>query len=124
MNIVASTCVVCTKDYDACKCEAGPYERAENGTYRTVPHLDQKTLRGFLRARRTKMHLTLGQLARKLGPRWDVPRLAALEHGRAHWRALTEEDFGILAFALDTDIEKLIELSGLCPHCLGTGRKG
>jgi transcriptional regulator with XRE-family HTH domain len=77
----------------------------------------------LVRSKREEQGLSLGQLARKLGERWDVARLSAVEHDRAHAKALGQEDFELLSIALDVDVDLLIEESGVCPHCLGTGKK-
>jgi hypothetical protein len=123
MGIVAAPpCAVCKKERGACECLSGPYELT-NKTLVPVPRPTSDKLGSFVREKRTARHLTLGECARRMGRRWDVVRLSALETGRAHPRAITEEDFELLSGALDVDIELLIDQSHVCPHCLGTGRK-
>lgn len=77
----------------------------------------------FIKQRRKKMHITAGQLVRRLGKRWSAERLNVIEEGHAHPSALRPEDFEELSVALDVDVDLLIAETDLCPHCLGTGRK-
>lgn len=81
----------------------------------------------FVREKRTAMHLTIPQLVKRLGRRWTIDRVSAVECDRAleflRLGALTEEDFEALSEALDIDFDTLIDETDICPHCLGSGKR-